>query len=84
MATITIEIGGPTEARLRMRASAAGKPVEQFVGEMLEAEDSAAGFLRDLSGPIAEKVRALRMTEEELAEQLEREDRGTRGVPYDD
>jgi hypothetical protein len=54
MATITVKIPDPTEASLRRQAEAAGKPVEQFVCEVLEAQAAPAKTLRDISGPLHE------------------------------
>lgn len=39
--------------------------------------------MRDMSGPIAEQFKSARMTEQELADRLEREDHESRGVPYE-
>jgi len=84
MATITVKIPDPTEARLRRQAEAAGKPVEQFVSDVLEAQTSPAKSLRDISGPVAQRFAQSGMTEEELSDLLEREDHQARGVPYND
>ena len=84
MATLTVRIPDPTEAKLRRQAEAAGKPVEQLVGEVLEAQVTPAKTLEDISGATFQKFLASKMTEEELAECLEREDHAARGVPYDE
>jgi hypothetical protein len=84
MATITVKIPDPTEASLRRQAEAAGKPVEQFISEVLEAQAAPAKTLRNISGSVQQRFLQSGMSEEELAEQLEREDHAARGVPYDD
>jgi hypothetical protein len=84
MATITVKIPDPTEATLRRQAEAAGKPVEQFVSEVLEAQAAPAKTLRDISGSVHKRFLESGMSEEELAERLEREDHAARGVRYDE
>ena len=84
MATMTLQLPDPTEATLRRQAEAAGKPVEQFVTEVLEAQASPTTILRRISGPAHEQFLASGMREEELAERLEQEDHAARGVPYDE
>ena len=44
---------------------------------------SPAKTLRDISGPAYERFLASGMSEDELAERLEREDHAARGVPYE-
>jgi hypothetical protein len=84
MATITVKIPDPIEESLRRQAEAAGKPVEQFVSEVLEAQAAPAKTLRDISGSVQKQFLESGMSEEELAERLEREDHAARGVPYDE
>jgi hypothetical protein len=84
MATITVKIPDPIEESLRRQAEAAGKPVEQFVSEVLEAQAAPAKTLRDISGSVQKRFLESGMSEEELAERLEREDHAARGVPYDE
>jgi hypothetical protein len=84
MATITIKIPDPTEEKLRRQAQAAGKPVEQFVSEVLEVQTTPTEALRDISGSVYQRFLASGMSEQELAEHLEREDHAARGVPYDE
>lgn len=84
MATITIQIPDPTEAKLRRQAEAAGKPVDQFVRDVLEAQTSPAQTLRDISGPVHQRFLDTGMSEDELADRLEREDHAARGIPYED
>jgi hypothetical protein len=84
MATITVKIPDPTEESLRRQAEAAGKPVEQFVSEVLEAQAAPAKMLRDISGSVHQRFLESGMSEEELAERLEREDHAARGVPYNE
>jgi hypothetical protein len=84
MSTITIRIPDRTEAKLQQIAKAAGKPLEQFVGDVLEAQTSGRKILEEISGDIHKRFLASGMTDEELAERLEREDHQSRGVPYDE
>lgn len=84
MAAITVHIPDPTAAALRERAKAAGKPVEQWVTELLEAQAVSASDLRQMSGEVHKRFLESGMTEDELAERLEQEDHRARGVPYDE
>lgn len=84
MVTITVKIPDPTEATLRRQAAAAGKPVEQFVTEVLEAQASPTETLRQISASAYKQFLASGLSEEDLAVQLEREDHAARGVPYDE
>jgi len=84
MATITLQIPDPIDEKLRRQANAAGKPVEQYAAEVLEAQACAAKTLREISGSVEKQFLASGMSEEELAERLEREDHAARGVPYDE
>jgi len=84
MATITVKIPNPTEASLRRQAQAAGKPVEQLVSEVLQAQTAPAKTPGDLSGSVHQRFVQSGMSEEELAERLEREDHAARGVPFDE
>ena len=82
MSTITIRIPDRTEAKLQQIAKAAGKPLEQLVGDVLEAQTSGRRMLEEISGEIGKRFKASGMNEEELAERLEQEDHRSRGVPY--
>ncbi|MGD0767998.1 MAG: hypothetical protein ABSB42_07365 [Tepidisphaeraceae bacterium] len=84
MATITVKISDPTEQRLRRQAEAAGKPVEQFVSEVLETQAAPAKTLQDISGSVHQRFLESGMSEEELAESLEQEDHAARGAPYNE
>src|SRR5215208_3954716 len=84
MSTITIRIPDRTEAKLQQIAKAAGKPLEQLVGDVLEAQTSGRKILEEISGDIHKRFLASGMTDEELAERLEREDHQARGVRYDE
>ena len=84
MATITIRIPDRTEAKLQQLAKAAGKPVEQLVGDVLEAQTSGKRMLQEISDDVNKRFIATGMSEEELADRLEREDHQARGVPYDE
>jgi hypothetical protein len=82
--TMTIKISEPTEARLRRQANAAGKPVEEFVRDVLEVQAAPEKLLREISGQVHDQFLKSGMSEEELAERLEQEDHRARGVPYDE
>lgn len=82
MTTMTIQIPDPAARKLRARAQAAGEPVEQLASEMLQA--SAFGSLHDIAVGMDERFAATGMTDDELAQQLEREDHEARGVPYEE
>ena len=82
--TITIRIPDSTQAKLQQIAKAAGKPVEQLAGEVLQAQTSGRQILQTISGDVSNRFVETGMSEEELAEQLEREDHAARGVPYDE
>lgn len=84
MSTITIRIPDRTEAKLQQIAKAAGKPLEQLVGDVLEAQISGGKALQEISGDVQKRFIASGMSEEELAQRLEREDHQSRGVPYDE
>jgi hypothetical protein len=80
MGTMSVNIPDPAEERLRRQASAAGKPLEQLAAEVLIAQ--ATPTLREISGAVYQRFLSCGMTEDELAEILEREDHAARGVPY--
>ena|SRR2546423_176007 len=82
MSTITIRIPDRTEAKLQQMAKAAGKSLEQLVGNFLEAQASGKKMLQEISGGVQKRFMESGMTEEELAERLEREDHQARGVDY--
>jgi hypothetical protein len=84
MATITVKIPDPTEQSLRRQAEAAGKPVEQFVIEVLEAQAAPAKTLLYISGTVQQRFLESGLTEDQLAERLEQEDHAARGVPHDE
>src|SRR5258708_39854837 len=68
MATMTLQLPDPTEARLRRQAEAAGKPVEQFVTEVLEAQASPSRILREIGGSARPRFVASGMRGEGMAE----------------
>jgi hypothetical protein len=83
MVKLTVQIPNAVEASLRRQAEAAGKPIEQLVTELLQAQLTST-TLADISAPVQKRFLASGMSEEELAEALEREDHGARGVPYNE
>ena len=84
MATITVHLPDPTAASLRRQAEAAGKPIEQLASEVLQAQAAPDQILRQISGDTHQRFQASGMSEQELADRLEREDHAARGVPYDE
>jgi hypothetical protein len=84
MTSITIQIPDPTAQRLRDQAEQAGKPIDDLLQEVLEAQAAMTLSLRQISAESAKRFADSGMSEEELAERLEREDHESRGVPYDD
>ena len=82
MGMMTVKIPDRAEESLRRQAAAAGKPIEQLVSEVLVAQATPA--LREISGGVRQRFLASEMSEEELAEILERDDHASRGVPYDE
>lgn len=70
--TLAIPIEPDLEARLAVKAEAAGLDVATYVAQMIERE-ARRPTVHELSGDSAEKFTQTGMTEEELGELLERE-----------
>lgn len=84
MTTLTLQIPDPDAEQLRLQAAASNKPVEQFASELLQAQARAAQALRAFQARTQSVFDESGMTEQSLAEQLEREDHEARGVVYDE
>lgn len=70
--TLTISLPPEFEARLKERAAASGQDVSTFVSKLLQHFADRPTPLEELSGPIQQRFRESGMTEDELAEELER------------
>ena len=85
MTTITIKIPDSINQTLRRQAEAAGKPIEQLVSEVLEAQVAPDKIILEISGSVHKKFLESGMTEDRgIAQRLEKEDHFARGIPYDD
>jgi hypothetical protein len=84
MTTLTLKIPDPAIEQLRAQAAASNKPVEQFASELLQAQARASAVLQSFREQALSRFQASGMTEQMLAEQLEREDHQSRGVVYDE
>jgi hypothetical protein len=69
---LRLSISPEAEARLKAKAAAAGVDMESYASSQLEAV-AQRPTLEELSGPIAEAFEETGMTEDELAEFLEKE-----------
>jgi len=82
--TLALPLSPEAEARLKERARAVGMEVEAYALRLIEQQLREDASLADISGDSAKKFAASGMTEDQLAERLEREDHAARGVPYDE
>jgi hypothetical protein len=69
---LTISLPAEAEARLKERAAAAGCDVASYVADLVRHFADAPTPLELLSGPIQERFAASGLTEDELADELER------------
>jgi len=69
---LTISIPDETEATLRLRASAAGEDLPSYVSKLVTHFSEPPPSLEELSGPIYQNFLASGMTDDELADELER------------
>lgn len=82
--TLTISLPPESAAQLQRRAEASGVDVSTYVSKLLQHFTEPPAPLEELSGPIHDRFRASGMTEDQLAEELERakhEMRAERRVP---
>ena len=70
---LSISISREAEDKLRARAAMAGVDVATYAARYLELVASPPRSLEEISGPIAEHVARGGMTEDEVADLLERE-----------
>ena len=78
MMTLTISISPEAEARLKAKAATIGIGLEAYAAKELERLASAPRSLEELSGPVATAFEESGMSEDELAEFLEREKHAAR------
>ncbi len=71
--TLEIPLSDKAEATLRKHAHQAGLPAEAIAARLLERSLSKIPDLTEISGPIYEAFKDSGMTEDDLAELLERE-----------
>ena len=69
---LTISVPPESEATLKARAAAAGQNVADFVSQLVNHFAQPPESLENLSGPIYQKFVESGMTDDELAEELER------------
>jgi hypothetical protein len=70
--SLTISIPPEAEAKLKMRALAAGEDLPSYVSKLVTHFSEPPTSLEEISGPIYRKFLESGMTEDELAEELER------------
>jgi len=70
---LRLKITPEAEARLRARAKDIGVDLETFATRQLEAIAATPRSLKEISGPIGEAFEASGMSEEELADFIDKE-----------
>jgi len=70
---LRLKISSEAEAKLRAKAKEVGVDLETFASRHLEAIATPPKSLKEISGPIGEAFEESGMTEEELAEFIDRE-----------
>jgi len=80
--TLAIPISSDAERRLEDKAKAAGLDLPTFVSHLLEAE-ARRPTLVELSGEVFENFKRMKMSDEELAQQLEEEKHADRSARRD-
>ena len=70
--TLTISIPPESEEKLRQRATASGQELSAYVSQLVTHFTESPTPLEELSGPIYERFLESGMTDDELAEELER------------
>jgi hypothetical protein len=72
MTKLTLELKAETTEKLKARAAASGQDVAEFVSDLVEHFSEAPTPLEIISGPIYQRFVESGMTDDELAEELER------------
>ena len=75
---LSLSISEIVEARLKIRAAAAGVDLETYAARQLEMIASPMPSLEELSGPVAEQFLESGMSEDELSDLLENEKHAAR------
>lgn len=70
--SLTISLPPEAEAKLKVRATAAGEDLPSYVSKLVTHFTEPPTPLEELSGPIYKKFLESGMTDDELAEELER------------
>jgi hypothetical protein len=70
---LSVPVSGDTVAKLQAKATAAGIELEVYAARQLARVVQTPDSLEAISGPVAEAFAASGMTEEQLAEFLEKE-----------
>lgn len=72
MTKLTLELRTETTEKLKARAAASGQDVADFVSDLVEHFSEPPTPLETISGPIYQRFIESGMTDDELAEELER------------
>lgn len=70
--TLVLNLPADVEARVRSRAEASGLDLSEFVAQLVARFGQPPTALAELSGPIYQRFLESGMTDDELAEELER------------
>jgi hypothetical protein len=70
--TLQLTLSPEVESVLRRRAEAAGQDIAQFVAGLVSQFGASPTSLEELSGPIYQNFLASGMTDDDLADELER------------
>jgi hypothetical protein len=82
MGLLTVHLTDAAEEKLRIEAKAAGKEVAEIASEVLTAHANLN--FGELSAEVRKRFLQSGMSEDELADLLEKEDHASRGVRYDE
>ena len=82
--TLAVPLSPQAESRLKERASAAGVDLPTYAAQLLERQLMQGDALAEISGSAAKEFAKTGMTEQQLADELEREDHASRGIGYDE
>lgn len=70
--TLRIQLPPDVEAKLRVRATASGEPIDRYVARLVQHFVATPTPLEEISGPIHQRFVESGTTEEQLVEELER------------